>query len=497
MGKGPDLCSIYQSLAMSLFLEDFDQWCEDYKAASPQEQYPILLELISTPIPLDYVEQTDIISLLLDLQDRLVRHNLIDQTLSFTATLQQQQPELYQQKFYFFDNFLIRHALIHQQLDQIDDALARYKQEPIKSIDLLLPILDDLRFYDVSTQAVDLSRAVYNKVANSSKLMGGSEDAFGSVVIADLLGQSYKQLQQDKSVDWEAFGEEAAPFSFEDTAALRREVAQNLSGQVLLGPELAALFEEDPSAVLRQLSLRFYIKMADENQLSFVCSQSIWSAICHYLGDRDLSQHQLSHPDHFFELDSTDLDRYVGGLIGGFLSFRESMGFAVLWGIPHVYDFLWSEGIIGEPVYESAMAIVANLKALLLENWSGPLWRYSFVHRWGQPANQPENEFIEEAERFVATIDDSKPLSDELIEAPDSNAMLDTIAQTLAKNMENILGEADLGALNRLKGNATDTPTRKPPKQPKPRKSALKEARSLDKKGKGAKKKSRKGKGFQ
>ncbi|MDJ0702325.1 MAG: hypothetical protein QNJ46_03515, partial [Leptolyngbyaceae cyanobacterium MO_188.B28] len=76
----------------------------------------------------------------------------------------------------------------------------------------------------------------------------------------------------------------------------------------------------------------------------------------------------------------------------------------------------------------------------------------------------------------------------------DSNTMLDTLAKNIANNM---LGDADLASLNRLQGKATDTPTTKSPKLSKPRKSALKEARSLNKSEKGTKKKSQKGKGFQ
>jgi hypothetical protein len=96
---------------MALFFEDFDQWYEAYETASPQAQYATLLEIIAKPIPLDYAIETDIVSILMDMKGLLEVHNLVEQALSFTATLQQQQSELYQREFYYFDNFPIRYAL--------------------------------------------------------------------------------------------------------------------------------------------------------------------------------------------------------------------------------------------------------------------------------------------------------------------------------------------------------------------------------------------------
>ncbi|MBT9316120.1 hypothetical protein [Leptothoe spongobia] len=469
---------------MSLFLEDFDQWYEHYSEASPQEQYQLLLEVISKPIPLELAEKEDIASLLIDVQGLLEGNNLIEQALAFTATFQQQQPELYQQEFYYFDNFPIRVALFNQAVESIDQALARYQQEPVKSIDSLLPMLDDLRFYGARDQAVEISRAVYVPVATSRGLLGGSEDDFGAVVITDLLEQAYQQIQQGHPVDWEAWGQEAKPFSFENTPELRQEIAQNISGQVLGGPEIITLFQQDPSVLFPQLLLRFNIQMANQYQLSFVCSQSIWSAVMSFLEERELSDKQLSHPGHFFSINAKELDRYVGGLIGGFLSSYQSKGFATLWGIPHVYDFLRAAGVITDSVYESAIQVSTDLQEMLLKHWQRPLWRYSFVHRWGKPAYQTEADFEAEAKRFADTFNDSESLSTEPTEKPDWGARFSDVVGKAVEKM------------------ASDQAPAKSPapvknfKAPKPRKSRLQEIKALGKKSKGAKKKKKKGKGF-
>ncbi|MEM9266663.1 MAG: hypothetical protein AAGA46_14175 [Cyanobacteria bacterium P01_F01_bin.13] len=229
--------------------------------------------------------------------------------------------------------------------------------------------------------------------------------------------------------------------------------------------------------------------MAEQHQLSFVCSQAIWSAVMSFLEERDLSKKQLSHPDHFFSINSKELERYIIRLIGGFLSSRQSQGFATLWATPHVYDFLRTAGVITGSVYESAIQVVTNHKKTLLDNWQGPLWRYSFIHRWGKPAYQTEADFEAEAKRFADTFNQSEPLSTQPSEKIGWGAKLSDVA-----------GKMALDRAKQKPSSVSKTPA-KPPTPAKPfkamksRKSPLQEVKGLGKKGKGAKKK-KKGKGF-
>ncbi|KPQ32425.1 MAG: hypothetical protein HLUCCA11_21475 [Phormidesmis priestleyi Ana] len=477
---------------MSLFFEDFDEWYEAYETASPLEQYEIVLGIVSSPIPLDYAVETDFVSILIEVQGLLEGNNLLEHALSFIATLQKQQPALYQQEFYYFDNFPIRYALFSRELSLMDEALARYKQDPVKSIDELLPILDDLRFYDAREQAADVSHVVYQPVATSSKLMGYAEDDFGAVIMADMLEQTYETLQQGNTVDWEAWGKESVSLGFENTTELQQEIVQILTGETAPPSALVTLFQEEPEVALRQLSLRFNVKMAAQNQLSFVCSQAIWSAVIGFLGERQLSKKQLSHPDRFFDFEFKELDRYIGRLMGNLFSFRQSMGFAVIWGLPHVYDVLRAEAVIEEAVYDSAIATTTKFQALMLKGWSAPLWRFSFVHRWGKPKHQTDQDFADETQRFASTIDDSEPLSTEPTEKPDWEKILTNMAKEISQKSSNNPGLPRSSTSNQSEQPPANA---KPRRTPKPRKSPIQEVKALNK-GKGSKKKKKKGKGF-
>ena len=213
-----------------------------------------------------------------------------------------------------------------------------------------------------------------------------------------------------------------------------------------------------------------------------------------FLGERKLSKTQLSHPNHFFDFDFKALDRYINILMGNFLSSRQSMGFAVIWGLPHVYDFLRAVAVIEETVYDSAIAIATDFQSLMLKDWSAPLWRFSFVHRWGKPKHQADKDFADEVQRFAGTIDDFELLSAEPTEKPDWDTMLSNMAKDIfQKSSRN--PEVDFPRSSISNQPEQSPANSKPPRAPKPRKSPIQEAKALQK-SRGSKKRKKQGKGF-
>ena len=210
--------------------------------------------------------------------------------------------------------------------------------------------------------------------------------------------------------------------------------------------------------------------------------------------ERFKSKKQIKTPEQFFSLNQKNLDRYVAQLLSAFFSDRKSEGFATLWGIPHVYEFLLTEGLIDEVLYDGAIATVSAVKKMLLKQWSGPLWRYCFVHHWGKPAYQSEEDFKAEAQRFVDSAKDSEPLSEEPSEPFSLEKAVDGLSKAVAANMAKSNPKINAGPSSSpksQKSNPSHNP--KPAKASKPRKSGLSEIKALNKKSKNKKKKKKKG----
>ncbi|MEM9218112.1 MAG: hypothetical protein AAGD25_27690 [Cyanobacteria bacterium P01_F01_bin.150] len=479
-------------MSTSLFLEDVNQWYEQYEVASPKEQYQQLVELLSTPLDPDYVNnKSELGDVLIEMQSLLEGSGLWQEALSLTKLVQEHQPAFYQKEFCYLGNFLLQYGLFHKDDELIDNSLGYYKQDPVTGIDMLLSVFNDLRLYDEHERAVDLSREAYKPVATSSKLMGGSEMEFGLTVLADLFGNAYKKLKHGQSIDWDAFKTEAESFGLVPESLPL--ISGELSGQRATGEALVAQFKDDRNAVLQSLFPRFQMRMYDQRQLSFVCGQTIWLIVLEFLQEpeRLKSKKKLSLPENFFNFNSKQLDRHIAQLLGSFISDRNAEGFTVLWGLPHVYEFLLAEGLIDESVYDGAIAAVSVVKQRLLSKWPRPLWYYSFVHHWGKPDYQTEEDFEAEAKRFADSIKEFTPLSEEPSEPFSLEKSLGGLTGAIAKNWASSPAFSEpLPNVTASSNPQASIPSKSSkPKSSKPRKSGLSEIKSLTKKSKNKKKK--------
>lgn len=452
---------------MSLFLTDFDQWYAEYEAESPQQQYELFKAAITQPIPIEYAEEIDLGMMLIEVWEKLVDHNQVNQILALIALLRQQQPVLYQQEYHYFADFLVRYHLFYNQPDAVREVLAQLKTNCIQGIDQLIAVSNDLQFYGATEPLIELCQSVYQPVATSSELIGGTEIEFGTIVITHLFEQAYQQLQQGITVDWEALSAEAAAYGFVDNAEMRAEVEHNLTVEIEGSSEFFQRFNHDCGSALRQLMLGFCREMSTQ-QMSFVTSQGIWEAILDFLEDRALPKKQLAHPDSYFAITQQSLDQYVARKIGGLLSLQQAKGVAILWGIPYLYEFLYSKQIIAEQIAQRAIAATQELKTQLIQGFSTYLWQYDFVHRWPRPNSVSEAEFTAEAEQFAISIEQSEPLSDQPMEYSSWESRMEQLAAQMR-------GDASMqNPANR--SQSTEGPLWQ---SPRPRKSPLQEAREL------------------
>ncbi|KAI9133891.1 hypothetical protein ON05_011685 [Acaryochloris sp. CCMEE 5410] len=419
----------------------------------------------------------------------LIRQNLMDHAIQLTTLLQEHHSETYQREFQYFDGELIIYSLFHQDWEQVQRYLTRFRDHPVQSIDQLISVLDNLRLYGATELAVNLCRTTYKAVATSSQLISGAEWDLGVVVIMNLFEQAHHQLQQGETIDWIKMGADAAKFGFENTSKKRQEVATHLTKDLQVSPDLGKAFKSNQDLVLRHLLLEFCRYMYCQQQMSFVCSELLWSTVLDCCNRQERPKKQLTQPDNYFSISQQTIDKYVGQLVGGLLSKRQAQGFAVLWGIPYVYEFLLNKGIILEKTYQQAIEASTALKGFLIKGFQQSLWEYNFVHCWQRPAQVSAEEFAAETEQFVKSIKQVEPLSEEPQKRSDFSFLHGTPKQEVLAKTES----PSTGHQNTAKATKSQSPQ---PiwEPPKPRKSPLQEAAKLSSKGKkGKSKKSNKG----
>lgn len=392
-----------------------DEWYNNYDEASVKQRYQMLLDILAQPLSQDFLEETEIDQLLISMSDELSSNNLIDEYLALIQLVQQQQPKLYKKEFVYYDKFLIAYYIYTKQNNLLEEALIRFKKYPAKDIDYFLSVLDLLSFYDQSEIAVDLCQKTYNSVKNNSNIINGVEDELSWLIVTHSMEHFFDKHQQKEEINWSQFKQELHKYGYGKDTEWLEDVKYALTHE-FDQEQFFSQFEQKKlhSRAFNSLSIAFYIYMKQEKQMSFVCSQAIWEAIFEFLGERELNVKQQANPNTFFTFSEKSLESYLTQKVYGFLSTRQAQGFAALWGIPYLYDFLVSQEIIREQIHRKVINITNQLKADVLKSYqnSWELWRYDFINRWQPDSNSEKSKLAEQLQLFNDSFNNSEPLSD-------------------------------------------------------------------------------------
>jgi hypothetical protein len=422
---------------MTLSVTDPEQWYTAYEAASIKQQYEILLETLAQPLTPEFIEDIDLGMLLAIMRDALVDKNQLEKAAAMIQALHQQQPELHQAEYPFLDNLLIEYFLYRNDPEQVREGLTQFLLNPVEDIDQTFITLDYLKLYDARDLAIELCKAAYEPIKNSPNAIRGTEMELSNVLLYDQMQHIFEQLQQGEAVDWETLTETAVQYGFPKKPKWLAEIQHNLTTEVENSPAFLAQFKRDREAALRTLAVSFYRHMAEQKQVSFICSSVIWKAVAGFLEERQTPHKKFSQPESYFAFEQDELDRAVTQMIGGLLSMAQAIGVGLLWGVPYVYDFLFAKQIIPEAVHQQAISSSAALKAMFTESFPHR-WRFDFVHRWQPPDSVSAEEFEAEAAQFAASLEPVEPLSEE----PGEGATFDSMVESLKQQMPPEVREA-------------------------------------------------------
>lgn len=382
---------------MALAFTDPEQWVAAYEAASAQQRYRLLHDVLAQPLSPQLVEELDLGMLLVEMQHQLVAENQLDQAIDLIQFLQQHQPQVYQQEFAALDDLRVQYALYRNDLRQAQAALQQFIARPCDDIDQTVVVLNYLKFYDVVDLAVELCQAAYPVVASSPAVLPRTELEFSSVIWDAYLQSIQEQLQAQQPVDWDAVLAELANYGMDRRSI--DEIAQAFQEDTYA--DIGARLKRNRNKTLQRLALRFCQAMTAQ-QMSFVCSHAIWNAVLEFWEARELPPKQKTQPNTYFAISAVQLERYVSQQIGGIWSMQQAVGVALVWGIPYVYEFLAARQVISPLVQQQALAAATNLKAAVLH--LPQLWKYDFVHRWQPPNSVSAAEVAAEAAQFARSL---------------------------------------------------------------------------------------------
>ena len=401
---------------MGLSFTDADQWYEAHESAPLKRRYEILIETLDQTLSEDFIEESGLLTCLLEMLDELDSRNLIEQLLFFIGAIQTKKPDLYREEYLYLDSFLVKYYLYRDDREKVAESLVRFMEDPVHGIDYMLPLLDYLQFYGYTDIAVKLCKKTYLRVRKSPKLMPGSEHDLGYLIFVDIIGTAYQHIRSGAAVDWEALVREAEKYGYGGGQENAADINGHLAGELEGGAAFAASFRADKEESIHALTWEFLKHMLEQKGMPFICSNHIINGVLEFLVER-VGRKSMS-PSSYFAFSRSEFDSYLAQTLGGFMSMQQAMGIGTLWGSVYLYDFLLSKEIVTDSMHRDIMETVDVLKKDVIKAFGTSLWKYDFVHRWTPPDSVSDDDFAAESELFSKTTETQEPLGDELPRGP-------------------------------------------------------------------------------
>jgi len=400
---------------------NFDDWYDQFYSSSEKEQYNMIIKILNGEV-IKKTEGVDIVlDCLLKVLGFLDYKNLIEEHLALIELIKQKQPALNKNRFMYFDGYLFDYYCFQKQDDLAKESLKMFEECPVDTCDRLISLLTKLQLLQKRDIVLELVAKVFSKIAKSKSLLDGTDYYFGRVVYRDSLQDVYEDSLKEKNVDWIGFTKKLKKYLFFTCSHTKDEITflQHCLSHDLpnTAEDNVMLFKKNPIKYRDHVGYDFMKHMHSTQKMSFICSGTIWDEFVEFMNEyKPKKEDNPKYVDSLFAFSKEELNQYLGKLLRGLLSQKQTEGFALLWGIPYLYDFLLSKEIISKRLYGKVIDIVKKLKPDIQKVASTDLWVYTFWTSWTPPSYLTENEFEKEKDIFENSINKTSPLSEEIPE---------------------------------------------------------------------------------
>ncbi|MDA3853991.1 MAG: hypothetical protein PF444_07110, partial [Bacteroidales bacterium] len=393
-----------------------EEFWDKYTHTNILEVFDDACELFSEELPDYFIEEYDIEEILLEVRGQQEREKNFDNVLKFTKIIKHKHPDLYQEVFQYYDDFLVDYYCFKQDSVQVKNAFSNFIEKPLRDFDAYLIQLNRLLYYkhtEILLQAVDEN---YSVVGNSDRLIGGAEIDLAFIKMYTSMQAVYES--EGKEPDISTFISKMKEFGFEFEDSYSKSIDTGLLKPVLDNDDVNTIFKKNKESafvIIRSYFLRYMLA----KDIPFYVSAKITDSIPSYWYAKNSSANTT---DTFFKIKTESFDEFLNGLSGDMFSSNESEVIATLWGIVHFYEFAHLNEYISQQTFDDFLETSKVLKGRVIARYLPDLWKSNFIHLWAKPDCISETEFTHEHTLFKKStrlkykpFDELKPeISDEL-----------------------------------------------------------------------------------
>ncbi len=376
-----------------------DEWWNHYWKIDDDKKYHFFKKAIASDVSAGSDPNEDLGEAAVNMFETLLRRKQNGQMIELENFLHSQEHGIPDNDMHYIDYYCLGIHLFNKDIASIKRCLKSFIADPIKSIDLLIPLLDKLNYCGYSEPALQVSQEVYHRIRGADGLIGGAEDDFGRTILMNELQKQYLLKETASLGSREEFLNRLALYDYADADELN-SILNYLLNETNCSTLGFQDFKDSRQDFYHALSTSFCKYAFKEKGINFPTAYDIWMGTWDCFSTEATEKN--GHLDHFFELDQDSFYEYICDRFG-LLSNKKPHAAAVLWGITYVYDFLIINQLISEEIALQALQFISEVKMELIEGQEDSIWEYSFVHSWGRPDSVEEEDFLREKEYFART----------------------------------------------------------------------------------------------
>jgi len=409
-----------------------DEWWDEYDSLPQNNQYEFLKDSLEQGIPPDFAYEIDFIDTMISCFEHLKREKEHDKILEILRLVEENNPELLKSGKFYLDSYETDIHAFKKQEELVRKSMKSLVEDPVDSIDTLIPMVDKLVYYGYNDFVQYICKKVYYEVRDSDKLFFSSEKDFAHIILMMKAQSLYEKFRKGLTADRTDFVNSLRKYGFDDADDLNM-VFETIIEDTDLSGLCYEDFNHDKKLFFHMLFLSFG-KYALGKNMNFSTANDVWNGAWENFFLDNPMDRKSGRLDYFFKLNRKEFYDYIRDRFG-FLSNKKPYAFAVLWGLPYVYDFLHKNALVNQDNYNEAAEFIRHIKRELIEGLKDEVWEYDFVHSWTRPDSINEDEFIKEKEFFERSFYEKTNVSDIL---PDEYFKTKTLIQREINNRSTV-----------------------------------------------------------
>lgn len=314
----------------------------------------------------------------------LVPKGKLEECIKLLEKFRERKPDWYRRDYPFYDYKLVYYYAAREERDKLREALRYFLEEPERDVDCLSIVLDTLRLYGFAEETYQISKAAYQRLKDSERIVPDAIDELRQLLIFCMIrgyitshdeGEEEARRRLHEDMAWLASID-----AMDDEEFAKIEIGLQRTIKILCGEEVKEWKRADfftggkgCRGNVHIIGMEF-VRYMHEQGFEWVTGDMMREVAIGYFESKD--EDRL-----FFTFSKDSFEEYLSMFLG-FISLYDMRGMAAPKALEYVCTFLCEKGVLSDEEMSVIAEGIEELNEKLRERREREAWKYRFLERW-------------------------------------------------------------------------------------------------------------------